>query len=142
MPAQTRGHVYAALGYPNSKNKRIDHTKQHINTVIWPYAATALSGLSATTLARSLKIGGEDHVFVKFDGKHSRDAQTGKIVNSVKPTGISGGALIDLGNIADLDRFTEPGTGGRLVGLLIEHRAKYKAMVATRMTTIIQAIGS
>jgi len=142
MTAQTTGHVYAALGYPNSQNKKIDHTKKHIATVIWPYAATVLSDLNATALAKSLKISGEDHVFIKFDEKHSRDVHTGKIVNSLKPTGISGGALIDLGNLADLDRFAEPGTGGRLVGLLIEHRARHKAMVATRMTTIIRGMRS
>jgi hypothetical protein len=130
------------LAYPNSLNKKIDHTKKHIPTVIWPYAATVLSDLDATALAKSLKVGGEDHIFIKFDEKHSMDLHTGKIVNSLKPTGISGGALIDLGNLADLDRFAEPGTGGRLVGLLIEHRARYKAMVATRMTTIIRAIRS
>jgi hypothetical protein len=50
--------------------------------------------------------------------------------------------LIDLGNLATLDRLAEPGTAGRLVGLLIEHRAKHKAMVATRMTTIIRAMRS
>jgi hypothetical protein len=61
-------------------------------------------------------------------------------VNSLKPTGISGGALIDLGNLADLDRLAEPGSAGRLVGLLIEHRTRHKAMVAMRMTTIIRAI--
>jgi hypothetical protein len=142
VPAQTSSHVYAAIGYPNSQNKKIDHMKKHIATVIWPYAATALSDLNATALAKALRIGGEDHVFIKFDEKHSRDARTGKIVNSLKPTGISGGALIDLGNLADLERFAEPGTGGRLVGLLIEHRARYKAMVATRMTAIIRAIRS
>lgn len=143
MPVRTTGHVYMALGYPNSQNKKIDHTKRHIDTVIWPYAATVLSDPDATALAASIKISGEDHVFIKFDKKRSRDVRTGKIVNSLKPTGISGGALIDLGNVADLDHFAEPGTGGgRLVGLLIEHRAKYKAMVATRMTTIIGAIRS
>jgi hypothetical protein len=142
MPAQTTGHVYTALGYPNSLNKKIDHTKKHIPTVIWPYAATVLSDPDATALTKSLKVGGEDHIFIKFNEKHSMDLHTGKIVNSLKPTGISGGALIDLGNLADLDRFAEPRTGGRLVGLLIEHRARYKAMVATRMTTIIRAIRS
>jgi hypothetical protein len=142
MPAQTTGRVYAALGYPNSKNRKIDHTKKHITTVIWPYAAAVLSDLNATALAKSLKIGGDEHVFVKFDEKHSRDLRTEKIVNSLDPKGISGGALIDLGNLADLDRFAEPGTGGRLVGLLIEHHARYKAMVTTRMTTIIRAIQS
>ena len=140
MPAQTKGHIYAALGYPNSQNKKMDHTKKYITTVIWPYAATVVSDVNATALAKSLKVSGEDHVFVKFDEKRSRDAHTGKIVNSLKPTGISGGALIDLGNLADLDRLAEPGTAGRLVGLLIEHRARHKAMVATRMTTIIRAI--
>jgi desulfoferrodoxin (superoxide reductase-like protein) len=141
MPAPATGHVYMALGYPNSKNNKIDHTKQHIASVIWPYTATVLSDPDATALAKSLRVGGEDHVFIKF-AKRSRDMRTGKIVSSLKPTGISGGALIDLGNLVKLDRFAEPGTGGRLVGLLIEHRAGYKAMIATRMTTIIRAIRS
>ena len=66
MPAQTAGHVYAALGYPNSQNKKIDHTKKHIATVIWPYAATVLSELNATVIAKSLNIDGEDHIFIRL----------------------------------------------------------------------------
>jgi hypothetical protein len=53
MPAQTKGHVYAALGYPNSRNKKMDHAKKHITTVIWPYAATVVSDVNATELAKS-----------------------------------------------------------------------------------------
>jgi hypothetical protein len=52
------------------------------------------------------------------------DAGSGYVrTNENKLTGISGGALIDLGNFADLDRFAEPGTGGRLV-----RRGRVKSM--------------
>ena len=43
--------------------------------------------------------------------------------NSLELTGISRGAVIDPGNFADLDRFAEAGTGGRLVG-----RGRVKSM--------------
>jgi hypothetical protein len=41
-----------------------------------------------------------DHIFIGFDAKHSKDCD-GNLVNSIAPRGISGGALVDVGNLGD-----------------------------------------
>ena len=135
----TKSHVYTALGYPNSQNKKVDNNNKRVSGVILPYSATALDETDSMALERKLDITGDDHIYIKFR-KYSKNAITGNKVKSIKPQGISGGALIDLGNIANLDNLAKPSNGGCLIGLLIEHDSEYKAMVATRMSVILREI--
>jgi hypothetical protein len=53
-------------------------------------------------LQAKLKVSGKDHLFIGFDHKRSRTAD-GRVVNSISPRGISGGAVFDAGNLADPD---------------------------------------
>jgi hypothetical protein len=137
-PGAGIGHAFMTLGYPNSKNKKIDNVKKGVPSVIWPYSTNVVNDTVLTAIAKELAVSGEDHIFIKFN-KRSK-AITGQIANSLKPRGIRGGALIDLGNFARMEELAKPPKVGCLVGLLIEHHAKHKAMVSTRMSIIIREI--
>jgi hypothetical protein len=88
-------------------------------------------------LLNKLRITGEDHIFIGFNPKHSKDS-IGNLVNSIDPTGISGGTLVDLGNLADPKNLgPENECRPHLVGLLIEKYPGY--LVSTKIEVVIRA---
>jgi hypothetical protein len=134
----TEGHAYLAYGYPNSKNKKINHLHRHIESKMWPYIATAVSDVSIFT--KKFGINDDDHICINFDHKRTRSLN-GDIVTPPNPTGMSGGALIDIGNLAHIENLANPaGCKAQLIGLLIEHHPTHKMMTATRIKTIVEAI--
>ena len=126
-----------AMGCPHSKNKNIDNVNLHIRAIIWKYSATAVVDAK---LAKKLGVTGKEHVFIKFDKKYSQDENGGR-VNSVNPRGISGGALFDLGNLADpwtLEPTAE--RRARLTGILIELPVNRNLMISTRIDPILRCV--
>jgi hypothetical protein len=135
--APTSGYLYVVLGYPNSKNKKIDHASKVARSELWKYAG--LAG-PVQDLQTKLKVSGKDHLFIGFDRKHSR-AEDGTVVNSISPRGISGGAVFDAGNLADPDNL-RPGVHmrRRLAAIVIEYHPEHNRIVATRVRVILGAI--
>lgn len=132
-----KGRCYLALGYPHSRNKKINLSKKSVKPYYLKYTSIIVSN---EQLCKKLKITGNDHYFLSFDPKKSKDS-SGNIVNSVAPRGISGGALIDLGDFSKpynlLD--TAPCTA-KLTGMMIENHPDQKAMVAVSIRIIIDQI--
>ena len=82
---------------------------------------------------------GEDHLLISFDEEHSFDAN-GKMIDSIRPVGMSGGALFDLGNVADPSSLEEQATSHiRLVGVMTKHKADHKIMMATHTSAVLYA---
>jgi hypothetical protein len=129
---ESAGHVFTAIGYPHSKNKKIDHVNKRARYTIWKYSATR-STVEETK--QKLNVSGKDHVFIRFDKKHSQN-ELGEVVNSANPQGASGGGLFDLGNLAHPARITER-PNACLKGLLIEVHARDGTMVSTRMHKVV-----
>lgn len=134
--ATIEGRVYLALGYPVSKNKNLNIDQASISPRPYSYTTTAKED---GTLAAKLGVSGTDHFFLTRE-KRSRDAQ-GQIVNSIAPVGISGGALVDLGQLARPENLSPsaPCTG-YLAGILIEHRSERAALVAVKIQLILERI--
>ncbi|MGH7934896.1 MAG: hypothetical protein ACREQN_17280 [Candidatus Binataceae bacterium] len=131
-------HNYVALGYPNSRNRKLDYLNKRVLPVAWKYSSTVKPN---TALAGTLGISGQDHLFLGFDSQHSKDSD-GHVVNSVRVRGASGGALIDMGVIGSPHNL-KPGAkcDGRLVGILIEQPPSHKAIVAVKIALILRRIG-
>jgi hypothetical protein len=129
--ADSVGRTYTSLGYPNSKNR----TPRRFETKVTPKIASYTSnGISTDRLGH--RCTADTHILIDFNFKYSRD-EDGKRVNSIKPNGFSGGAVIDLGRLSDPSTLPEP-CDPKLIGLFIEaHRAE-KAIVATRLTPAIK----
>jgi hypothetical protein len=133
-PVDPTGHLYLALGFPYSANKKVNHVSRVVPNRIWPYAGLAFRN---DELATKLGISGAHHIFIGF-GKRSKDFR-GATVTSRDPTGMSGGGLFDLGSLARPDNLDGAACKGRLTGLLIEVHRGDKSIVATRIGTIIRA---
>jgi hypothetical protein len=131
----TKGRVYACFGYPNSKNKKIDQKNKKITPRFGRYTSRAIRPLA---LLKKLKVSGNDHLFVAFNKKYSRD-EAGNRVNSIAMPGFSGGAVIDLGNFSDRDDLVGE-CNPLLAGLFIEFHSEHKSIVATRLSTILSGL--
>jgi hypothetical protein len=134
----TAHHNYVALGYPNSRNKKLDYLNKRVLPVAWKYSSMVKPNAE---LAGTLGISGQDHLFLDFDRPHSKDAD-GHVVNSVRVRGASGGALIDMGVIARADNIERGAKcDGRLAGILIEQPPSHKAIVALKIAFVFRRIG-
>ena len=136
--APTDRRYYKAMGYRISRNKDLisNPTKS-----ITPGRSSYCGSVSANPeLAQALGVSGADHLFVNFDPENITD-EAGKPANIYSPVGFSGGALVDLGDFTDPAAYSS-GSIWRpaLSGMLIEHRRKYKAMVAVRIEGVVERI--
>ncbi|MDQ0450027.1 hypothetical protein QO012_004552 [Methylobacterium aerolatum] len=128
------GHLFTTIGYPNSKNDDFDHVNRTVNTHVFPYSSTARSN---ALLRKKVGEDGVHHLFVGYD-KYSR-GQDGRKVTSIKPRGLSGGALIDAGRMSNPGVFwgkIDPVP--RVAGMIVELWRDHKVLVSTRMWPIVQ----
>lgn len=131
------GRVYMAMGYRLSRNKgKVDNVARTIKTVIWKYSANVAE---LPELALALGVSGNEHFFLKYD-KYSFNSG-GLRVSSVNPKGISGGALIDLGNFSSASAYdSRSRCVGMLCGMVIEKNKKHRALVGIKIEYIVNAI--
>jgi hypothetical protein len=133
--APTNNRMYMAMGYPLTRNKRnVNNVDRKIKIVLWKYIANVIESLE---LAEGLGVSGNEHFFLAFE-KYSTTA-SGQKVSSINPKGISGGALIDLGNFASMSMYdTKTECIGMLSGMVIEKHKKH--LVAVKIEHIVNAI--
>jgi hypothetical protein len=135
--APVQGKLYQALGYPISRHKRaIDHSAASISNYLQPYT----SGVEdMPALAAELKVSGAEHLFLRFD-KYAHKADDSK-VSAFGTRGLSGGALLDLGDFTSPAMFMR-GAEHRamLSGMLIEHKKRHHALVAVKIGPIVAGI--
>lgn len=135
--AQTIGRQFLALGYPNSKNDGFNNQKKTVKPALQPYYATAHT---PDEFKKVIEAPSGDHIYLPYDSKHSKNA-TGAKVNSIRPKGMSGGALFDIGGIAKPDNLSaDANYRGRLAGILIENPPGSRLMIATKIWTVLDAL--
>ena len=66
-----KGRCYLALGYPVSKNKKLDTFKKSVKPYYLKYTSTIVPDKQ---LCEKLKITGDHHYFLSFDPKKSKDS--------------------------------------------------------------------
>lgn len=134
----TEHRYYKATGYRYSRNKSmIDRRRMNITPARSGYAGTVSDN---PELSEALGVSGAEHLFVNFDPDNITD-EAGKTANIFSPVGFSGGALVDLGDFTDPASYSGASNWRpALSGMLIEHQAKYKAMVAVRIEWIVAGI--
>jgi hypothetical protein len=135
VPPERR--VYTAFGYAVSRNKKsIDHRTRSIANRASMYTGHIVE---VPEMAARLPRSGEGHLLLNFE-KHAHTAD-GERVNAFDPRGLSGGALLDLGD------FTSPAIyapdsqhRATLSGMLIEHWDEHHVMVAVKIGAIVEGI--
>lgn len=134
-PIGTKGHCYLAVGFPNSKQKKIRKLKAIANR--WQLMCTAFDGCP---FPPECGFSAQTHLFLKFDKKFSTDKDW-KRVNSLDPRGVSGGAVLDLGKLSDVESLAKPARPeGRLIGIAIEYHKDRGIIVVTRLKPILPEI--
>jgi hypothetical protein len=135
--AITSGRRYTAIGYPISRNK--DSINHAAHTIVNRRSIYTAGVEDMPQLASALGVTGEDHLFLRF-GKHFFDME-GQPMNSFGPKGLSGGALLDIGDFRSAAILTRaPGASAMLSGMLIEHNKRHRAMVAVKIGPVVAAI--
>jgi len=133
----TEGKLYLALGFPNSKNKKINTQETSLTPKYMKYSSTVKQN---DALCQKLRISGADHLFLDYDSKYSKD-DNGQIVNSYAPRGISGGALVDMGKTSDPKSYIpQTPCTGKIAGMLVENHKDFKAMSAVKINVIVEQI--
>ncbi|RJG02272.1 hypothetical protein [Noviherbaspirillum sedimenti] len=131
------GRLYSIIGYPNTKNKSIDRKNYSVQSIRWHYFSTHQD---SPDLLKKLSVTGEDHIFVGYDRKQSKDSN-GILVGSVSTRGVSGGAVFDLGNFANPTNYArDVKCTPRLAGIFIEFHHEHHATVTTKIGVILKAL--
>lgn len=130
------GRHYVAFGYPNSKNKKINLERNTVQPKLMKYSSIIKKN---ELLCNELRISGDDHLFLHYNSKHSMNSDGDKI-NSISPKGVSGGALIDMGNINKQILEGKTLNNCKLVAMLIENHKKYKLMSSVKLDSIVNVI--
>jgi len=129
-----KGHYYLVLGYPATKNRRINYESYKAPHNLYIYSA----GSPTLEIYRRLSIFEETHILLDFDKKMIAD-KANKLVNPPKLHGISGGGIWrirDYSNVASLAGLSQR----KLVGIVIEGHPEHKAIMGVRISCIVEAI--
>jgi hypothetical protein len=135
--APTPDRLYTVIGYPLSRNKSSIHdTTSSITTRISMYTANLES---MPDLAVKLGVSGAAHFFLRFEKRGFTG--DGARQNTFGAKGLSGGALLDLGDFASPESYSrEPRGNALLSGMVIEHHKDHRALVAVRIRAIVNGI--
>jgi hypothetical protein len=128
---------YTAIGFPNSRNKKVNPNTRRPTPKRAQYSGRFAA---AEALYSTLGVTGEDHIAIDWR-KQARDEE-GSVVDAIRPPGMSGGPLIDLGELGDFRRLsTKEKFAGALAGVLIEHYVEdFQVVVALRINCVIEWI--
>lgn len=133
------GRLYLALGFPNSKNKKINNMENKV-----PHNPFVYSSTLTTDKKIFSEVGADEnhHYLLDFCSKYSRDENNNK-VNSIAPKGASGGGLFFIEGLNSPESY-RPNVQctGKLVGILIENHKKQKVIMATKISVVINALTS
>lgn len=127
--------LYTALGYPNSRNKLDKMFKRKVRSELYTYSNVERFN---PALARWKNLSGDESLFIEYR-KHSRN-DSGHKVFSVKPRGLSGGALIHAADFSDRDVLLgEKPPVPKFAGIIIEHYKSHQTLLGTRIDAIIHS---
>jgi hypothetical protein len=131
------GKLYTAIGYPVSRNKQaIDHAANSITTRISMYTANVET---MPGLATKLGVSGAEHFFLRFEKRAFTG--DGASTNTFGARGLSGGALLDLGDFTSPESYSRDPRGSALLsGMVIEYYKGDRALVAVRIGEIVNGI--
>jgi hypothetical protein len=129
--------LYTALGYAVERNAHgVDHERRTITFVPSMHTSNAVS---EPKLTRRLNSQEDQHIFVRF-AKRAQDAD-GVEMKTFHPEGLSGGALLDLGDFTSYDIYTgDTKYRARLAGMIIEYHGDRRALVAVKIGPIVSGI--
>ncbi len=132
-----RGKQYLALGFPNSKNKKINNLVNKVSQNPFVYSSTLNTNRKTFN---DVGANESQHYLLNFCSKQSKD-ENNKEVNSVAPKGASGGGLFFIEGMDNLESYRPNAEcSGKLAGILIENHKKQKVIITTKISVITSAL--
>jgi len=130
-PGPTSGHLFSAFGFPNTRNKITERS----STKVKPEALRHTDRIvDDPTSAKKLPDGGTHHLHLGY-GRRANDAD-GNAENAIKPRGMSGGPLVDLGKLSNPEVLeNRASTMPKLAGIVTE-RGVGLNLVCTKMSVV------
>lgn len=130
------GRTYLAVGFPRSKNRRVNL----ITKIIKPKRARYYEVWNeAKNLYSKLGLDGCDHIAIKHRRRSFFD--NGAEENSFEPKGLSGGPLFDLGNFFNPEFHKLTVTNKPyLAGILIEKHINYHVILSVKIELVLKTI--
>lgn len=129
--------LYLMLGYPGSQNK-VNPTSNRIAPKLARYTDTEKH---VPLLCKELHISGDHHLFIGFDSKWSVRSRTGEKTRTFKPHGLSGGALLDMGDMSRIDNLASSAPcDAKLAGFLLSNHPEHKAICAVSARFVVDRI--
>lgn len=127
---------YTAIGYPNSKNKKINKRRKSVLSKL--ITCTGVAKKNADVFQET-NISSTTHVMFSWNAKYARD-DSGRKISPVNLKGMSGGAVVDIGNISDPKVIAGCSNPIPLLsGVFIEFKDR-RFIVATRLNTILNTM--
>lgn len=134
---ENEGQLYLALGFPNSKNKKVDNKKNKITQNPFVYSSTLNLNQDVFKEVGATK---DQHYLLDFCSKHSKDENNNE-VNSIAPKGASGGALFFIEGMSNPDNYRpDAECVGKLTGILVENNKQQKVIMATKISVVKDAL--
>jgi hypothetical protein len=134
---ECKGKLYLALGFPNSKNKKVNTSENKVSQNPFVYSSTLNLDDNVFEKVGATK---SQHYLLDFCSKYSKD-EMNNIVNSFAPKGASGGALFFIEGMSNPENYRPNAKcKGKLVGILIENHKKQKVIMATKISVVINAL--
>jgi hypothetical protein len=131
QPVPASGHLFSAFGFPNTRNKITERSSTKIKPEALQHTDCIVDDPGS---AKMLPDGGAHHLHLSY-GRRANDAD-GNIQNAIKPRGMSGGPLIDLGKLSDPEVLEgRASTVPKLVAIVTE-RGVGLNLVCTKMSVI------
>jgi hypothetical protein len=132
----TQTRLYTSMGYARSRNKnKVNHTRKTIETRISMYSAHAEK---MPELAAQLGITGAEHIFLHWEPLSFAGTTR---MNTFGARGLSGGALLDLGEFDSDESYKRDPTGNaKLAGMIIEYYEEYRALVSVKIGAVIDGV--
>jgi hypothetical protein len=131
----TSGRQYIVMGYPASRNKRVNVQAKTVDQAAWTFQGTYLDD---PKFAEHLGVSGAQHIFLEHGKKVGN--YEGGIESPVSPKGASGGAVIDLGIPDPAKLASDAPCTGRLAGWFIEFHKAEKRLVGVKIQVLLEAM--
>lgn len=130
-PTAQPGHLFMAIGYPNSRNKLSYRGGDKVTA-----NAVAHTDAIATdeVTAKKLPENGRHHLFLRY-GRRAID-EAGDAQNAIKPRGLSGGPVIDLGKLSSPDVLENRASTFPKLAAIVTERGIGLNLVCTKMTVV------
>ena len=133
--AANPGHLFMAIGYPNSRNK----ISYRGGTKITPAVISHTDAIvSDNVTAKRMPGGGQHHLFLRYE-RRAIDA-IGDEQNAIKPRGLSGGPLINLGKLSSPDVLENRKSTTPMLAAIVTERGVGLNLVCTKMAVVREVL--